>query len=112
MAEKIKLEKTIQQKSEFSKVVSREFTTFVQPTDEDAGDTVQELFRLYDKLYLEIPLDGVQSHTYLIEESSKLVDITQENPEIQPLLDEISDLRERLLIANQEIFDLENQNDE
>lgn len=112
MAEKFKLQKTVQQKEEFSKVVSREFTTFTQPTDEEIGDTVQELFRLYDKLYLEIPLDGVQSHTYLIEESSKLVDITQENPEIQPLLDEISDLRERLLIANQQIFDLENQNDE
>ena len=112
MAEKIKLQKTIQQKSEFSKVVPTEFTTFTQPTDEEAGDTVQELFRLYDKLYLEIPLEGALSHTYLIEESSKLVDITQENAEIQPLLDEISELRERLLLANQQIFDLENQNDE
>lgn len=111
MAEKVKLQKTIQQKDEFSKVVSREFTTFTQPTDEEIGDTVEEFFRLYDKLYLEIPLEGALSHTYLIEESSKLVDITQENEEIQPLLDEISDLRERLLLANEQIFELETEND-
>ena len=111
MAEKVKLEKTILQKTELSKVVSKEFTTFTRPTDEEAGNTVQELFRLYDKLYLEIPLEGPLSHTYLIEESSKLVNLTQDNLEIQPLLDEITELRERLLIANQQIFDLETQND-
>lgn len=109
MAEKIRLQKTIQKKDEFSRVISREFTTFTQPTDEEEGDTVQNLFRLYDKFYLEIPLEGAQSHRYLLEESSKLVELTQDNQEIQPLLDEISDLRERLFLANQEIFDLQNQ---
>lgn len=107
MAEKIKLHKTIYEKESFNKAISRQFNTFTQPTDEEAGDTVQELFRLYDKLYLEIPLDGAQSHTYLIQESSKLVALSTENLEIQPLLDEISDLRERLLLANQEIIDLQ-----
>lgn len=109
MAEKVKLEKTIQQKDEFSRVISREFTTFVKPTDTEIGDTVEELFRLYAKLYLEIPLEGPQSHTYLLEESSKLVSLTQDNQEIQPLLDEISTLRESLLLANQQIFELEQQ---
>lgn len=109
MAEKVKLQKTIQKKEEFSKVVFREFTTFTQPTDEESGDTVAELFRLYDKLYLEVPLKGPQSHSYLIEESSKLISITKDNTEIQPLLDEISELRERLLLANQQIFELESQ---
>lgn len=107
MAEKIKLQNTIQQKEDLAKVVSKQFTTFTQPTDIESGDTVEELFRLYDKLYLEIPLEGPKSHTYLIEESSKLVSVTQENEEIQPLLDEISELRERLLIANQQLVDLQ-----
>lgn len=110
MAEKVKLKKTVKQKEELSRVISREFTTFTQPVDEESGDTVQELFRLYSKLYLSIPLQGPQSHTYLIEESSKLVSFTQDNSEIQPLLDEISELRERLLIANRQIFELETQN--
>lgn len=109
MAEKVKLIKTVQQKDQFSKVVPREFTTFVRETDQEAGDTVQELFRLYDKLYLDIPLQGPQSHTYLLEESSKLVQVTQDNEEIQPLLDEINELRERLLIANQQLIEIQTQ---
>lgn len=112
MAEKVRIKKTIQQKDQFSKVVSNEFTTFVRETDEQAGDTVPDLFRLYDKLYLDIPLLGAQSHTYLIEESSKLVQVTQDNDEIQPLLDEINELRERLLIANQQIIQIQTRNNE
>jgi len=108
MAEKYRLSKTLFNKNELSKVINSDFTTFSQPTIEQDNDTVQELFRLYDKLYLEIPLQGPQSHTYLIEESSKLVSITQDL-DIQPLLDEISELRQRLLDANEEILNLENQ---
>lgn len=108
MAEKYRLSKTLFNKNELSKVINSDFTTFSQPTVEQDNDTVQELFRLYDKLYLEIPLQGPQSHTYLIEESSKLVSIAQDL-DIQPLLDEISELRQRLLDANEEILNLENQ---
>lgn len=108
MAEKYRLSKTLFNKNELTKVVKTDFTTFAQPTVEQDNDTVQELFRLYDKLYLEIPLQGPQSHAYLIEESSKLVSITQDL-DIQPLLDEISELRQRLLDANEEILNLENQ---
>lgn len=108
MAEKYKLSKTLLNKKEVSKVINLDFTTFSQPTTEQDTDTIQELFRLYDKLYLEIPLQGPQSHEYLIEESSKLVSITQDL-DIQPLLDEISELRQRLLDANEEILNLENQ---
>ena len=109
MAENIRLQKTVREKSDLDKVVSKEFTTFIQPTEQDSNDTVTELFRLYDKLYLDIPLEGFQSHTYLIEQSSKLVEVVEESPDIQPLLDEISDLREKLLIANEQINELENQ---
>ena len=109
MAKNLRLQKTVQKKEELEKVVSRTFTTFTQPQPTDDPDTVTELFRLYDKLYLDIPLEGASSHTYLIEQSSKLVEIVQEGPDIQPLLDEITDLRQRLLEANQTINDLENQ---
>lgn len=109
MAEKVRFVKTVQQKEDFNKVVSKDFITFVETQEQDT-DTVQELFRLYDKLYLEIPLEGPQSHTYLLEESSKLVELQADNTTIQPLLDEISELRERLLIANEQIFELEQEN--
>lgn len=107
MAEKVKLQRTLQDKEDFNTVVSREFTTFTQPGDLPDTDNINELFRLYDKLYLNIPLEGPQSHTYLIEESRKLVNIQEDNSEIQPLLDEITQLRARLLQANEQLFKLE-----
>ena len=108
MAEKVKLERTVQEKDELVKVVRRQFNTFVQPVEVEDNDTVEELFRLYDKLYLEIPLEGDKSHTYLITESSKLVTIEQEQ-DIAPLLQEITELRQRLLEANEQISELENR---
>lgn len=110
MAEKIRLKRTVNEIESTAKVVSKTFTTFTQPVDEEIGDTVQELFRLYDKLYLSIPLEGAQSHRYIVEESSKLISFTEDNSEIQPLLDEISELRERLLLANQELLEAQTQN--
>lgn len=107
MAKSIRLQRTLQDKEDFNTVVSREFNTFTQPIQNVDTDNVSELFRLYDKLYLEIPLEGPQSHTYLIEESSKLVSVQEDNTEIQPLLDEITTLREQLLNANEQILQLE-----
>ena len=97
---KIRLSKNVFNNEELSKTVSREFTSFVEEIDEDR-DTVQELFRLYDKLFYEIPAEGdIKSHEFLIRESSKVVELEKENLEVQPLLDEIADLRERLLQQN------------
>ena len=42
------------------------------------------------------------SHKYLIRESSKLVQLEKDDTEIQPLLDEITNLRTRLLEMNVE----------
>jgi hypothetical protein len=109
MAEKYRLSKTVLNKNELERVVDTEFSTFSQPTLDESNDTVQELFRLYNALYLEIPFEGPQSHTYLIGESSKLIQVAQDTLDIQPLLDEISDLRQRLLDADQALLLLESQ---
>ena len=51
----------------------------------------------------EIPAEGSSnSHEYLIRESSKLVQLEKDDTEIQPLLDEITNLRTRLLEMNVE----------
>lgn len=109
MDRNVRLSKTVKERDDLTKVISSTFTTFLQPEDLPDPDTVEELFRLYDKLYLEIPLEGPKSHTYLIEESSKLIQLNPDTTAIQPLLDEITELRERLLTANEQIFDLERQ---
>jgi hypothetical protein len=110
MANEINIHKTVLKKDEFDRVVDTSFSTFVDPVAEVNNDTVEELFRLYDKLYYEIPIEGTtQSHTYLVQKSSKLVNLEKDLTDVQPLLDEISELRERLLVINQEKIEIQTQ---
>ena len=89
---KIRIQKNVLSKEDFDKSVDRSFKTFVNEQVEEETDSIQELFRLYDKFYYEIPTEGDElSHEFLIRESSKL----------QPLLDEISELRQRILEQQQ-----------
>jgi hypothetical protein len=101
----IRTKKTVYSRDDFDKAVDRSFTTFVD-IDEEENDTVEELLRLYDKLYYELPIEGeTGSHEYIIKKSSKLVNIEKDLTEIQPLLDEITQLREQLLLANQQLIE-------
>jgi hypothetical protein len=108
MAKQVDIRKTVYNKEQFTKIVDNTFNTYKQPIPEQDPDTIQELFRLYDKLYFEIDLEGqTQSHRYLVNRSLELINFEANTEEIQPLLDEIAQLREQLLIANQQIIDLE-----
>jgi hypothetical protein len=107
----IKIQKTVFDTTEFNRVVDRSFSTFTQPVEEEDEDTVENFFRLYEKLYFTIdPTGETDSHQYLIAKSSELVNFERNTEDIQPLLDEISQLREQLLQANQQILDLETTN--
>jgi|TARA_Y100000361_G_C10983292_1_gene250241 hypothetical protein len=107
MAE-INIQKTVFNRTEFERVVDRNFKTFVPPVELVDTDTVAELFRLYNKLYLEIPLrNSNSSHEYLIRRSSELVDLDETDDQLQPLLDEIANLRAQLVDANEDVLRLE-----
>lgn len=108
MANDIQIQKTVLNSTTFNKVVDTSFSTFTQPVVEEDPDTVEELFRLYDKLYFDIDVTGdINSHEYLVKKSSELLNFSTTTEDIQPLLDEIAQLREQLLIANQQILTLE-----
>lgn len=110
MANEIPIKKSVFSTSKLNRVVNRDFETFTPPPTISDTDTIEELFRLYDLLYFSIPVDGeTLSHEYLIVESSKLKRFQRDTEDIQPLLDEIAELRQQLLIAEQEILDLESQ---
>lgn len=95
---------------QFSKVVDTSFKTFTKPTAEQDIDTIEELFRLYEKLYFIIPIEGeINSHQYLLKKSSEITSFQQTTEDIQPLLDEISQLRTRLLQCNEDNLQLQNQ---
>ena len=108
MANDIQLQKTVFGKVDFSKVVDTSFKTFTQPIPEEDPDTPEELFRLYDKLYYSIDLEGdTESHRYLVNKSSELLNFEANTENIQPLLDEIAQLRQDNLNLSQQILTLE-----
>ena len=101
----VQIQKTVFTKEEFKKTIDTSFSTYIDPVEEEDNDTIEELFRLYDKLFYEIPIEGDnKSHRYILEETSKLINFDTNDEEIQPLLDEISTLREQLLIANAQVL--------
>ena len=108
MANDIQIQRTVLNKDKYRKVIDTSFSTFTQPVQEEAQNTVEEFFRLYEELYYVIDVQGEDnSHEYLARRSSELADFSKSTEEIQPLLDEISQLREQLLQANQQILALE-----
>lgn len=110
MAKEIKIQKNVYQNPQFDKVVDRSFSFYNQPPAEEQELTIEDFFNLYERFYLEIDINGdEQSHEYLIKRSSELVDFEKDTSDIEPLLDEIAQLREQLLGAQQQIIDLTTQ---
>ena len=107
--ERVRIQKEVYRSDQFNNLVDRQFTTFTKPIEEVDTDTVEEFFRLYDKLYYSIPIEGDEnSHQYLLQKSSELTDFEKTTEDIQPLLDEIAQLRQQNLELNQQIFEAEN----
>lgn len=110
MVEKVNIQKTVLNNEQFKRTVDTSFKFYAKPVPVQDPDTVEELFRLYDKLFFSIPATGPNSHQYIVIRSSDIYSAPATNAEIQPLLDEIAELRQRLLEANQEILNLSQQN--
>ena len=111
MANEIKIQKKVYDPKTFDKVIDRDFKTFAQPDDPALQPTVEEFFSLYDQLYFEIPLEGeTNSHTFLVTKSSELLDYEKDTADIQPLLDEISILREQVLSLNEQLIEANTPN--
>lgn len=107
MSKDIRIQKTVYNKGEFDKVVDRSFKTYLQPVPEAQVPTISEFFQLYEQLYLEIPVRGsTQSHEYLVQRSSELTDFEKDTSDIQPLLEEIAQLREQILNYQNQIIAL------
>ena len=108
MANNVQIQKTVLSKAEFVKVVDTTFNTFTQPVINTGVDTIDEFFRLYEELYFEIDVLGdTDSHEYLVKKSSELLTFDAVTENIQPLLDEIAQLRIENLALNQELVSLQ-----
>ena len=108
MAKKVDIKKTVFNASSYVDVIDRSFKHFKAPEPIVDTDTIEELFRLYEKFYAQISIEGPnQSHQYLVERSSELYAVDNQLDAIQPLLDEVASLRTQLLDSNRQILELE-----
>ena len=108
--EEIKLDKQEFNADVYKNVIDTSFTELTlsnQPPAENL-DTIENLFRLYSKLFYDIPKTGSNnSHTYLITESTNYVGVSEQNTQdVQALLDEISQLRQELLEKDKTILSI------
>jgi hypothetical protein len=110
----VNLNRQVFDKTKFNETVDTSFTQLVSQLDPTFFNldlaTIEDFFTLYNKFFFEIPKEGeVNSHTYLIKESSDYVGFQANNEDIQALLDEIATLRQENLSIRQELSDVINQ---
>jgi len=112
----IDLNRQVFDKKKFNETIDTSFTQLVTQPDPTFFDlnlaTIEDFFTLYEKFFFQIPKEGeINSHTYLIKESSDYVGLQSNNEDIQALLDEIAQLRQENLLIRQEQIDIVKQID-
>ena len=71
------------------------------------SERISNLLESYNELFYEIPKEGeINSHEYLIKQSTNYVGSQIITDDVQALLDEITSLREENLVLQQNIVDL------
>lgn len=103
------LNKTVYNRREYVNVIDTSFTQLTPPSPpvEDTI-TVEEFFSYYDKIFYDIPAEGnINSHAYLVKTSGEYINAAAPNEEVQLLLDEITSLRQQLLVANQQVLNIQ-----
>ena len=105
MSEKITINKTAYNKSQFGQVINNQFTQFNPAPSASVALTidVNQFFQAYENLFFQIPKVGdIKSHQYLVNKSSEYIGESAMSEEVQALLEEITQLR-------QENVDLQHQ---
>ncbi len=91
-------------RKQFNDTVNTQFTELGVGTPPDLANfdpslaTVGDFFTIYQTLFFQIPKEGdVNSHLFLIKESSEYLNFRAQQEEIEALLEEISELRQQNL---------------
>ena len=109
MAENINLNKEVFNKRDYQKTINTSFTQLDVPSVQEQltqQTTIPEFFNLYNELFYEINEIGeTNSHEYLIKTSSQYINFNENDELIQALQNEIAQLREELLGAQQQLVE-------
>jgi len=112
MAETISIEITGYNRAELGKTINTSFSEFAPTvtaqTINAAAPTVSEFFTDYSTLFYEIPKTGdINSHEYLVKQSSEYIGGAAINGDIEALQAEITNLRQENLQLQQYINNLQ-----
>jgi len=106
MARNIKLNKEVFNKRDYEKTINTSFTQLgVKSVQEQINEqpSIQEFFDMYNQLFYEInELGETNSHEYLIKTSSDYIAFDENDEIIEALQNEIAQLRQELLEAQQQ----------
>jgi hypothetical protein len=109
MSEEIKLNKTVYNKDLYLKTIDTEFKQLGIKTIQEQIDseiTVDQFFEFYNELFYDIPERGnINSHEFLIIQSSNYINFEGNTEEIEALQNEIFQLRQELLSTQQQLID-------
>ncbi len=97
----IPIQKNIYSSNKFKEVIDTNFSELFNTQD---NFNVDDFFNQYNRLFIEIPLNGQSSHAELIRRSSELLGPTgpdAKDREIENLQAALKDLSEQLVTANQ-----------
>ena len=104
--QKVNLQKTVFNKSQYESTINTEFTEFGVTTiqeEQEAETSVEDFFTQYDQLFYDIPAEGdINSHQYLVRTSGEYISFDENQEEIDALRDEIASLRQENLELTQE----------
>lgn len=105
---RLKLTKKLYNKEAYLNTIDTSFTELVFiPPEPILPPTIDEFFSLYEELFYDIPKEGeINSHEYLIKQSTDYIGSAVITEDIQALLDEITALRQENLELQQNIVDL------
>ena len=109
MSKRLNLNRTLFDKSKYSKTIDTSFKELIPPLleNEIPSITVVDFFEAYDNLFFEIPKTGLNSHNTLIQKSTEYVGDQQTNEELDALYAEVTALREQLLETQKELSDIQ-----
>ena len=106
MSEKVTINKTSYNKSQFGQIVDNQFTQFSSTPTSSVALTidVNQFFQAYENLFFQIPkLGEINSHQYLVNKSGNYIDENAVSEEVQALLEEITQLRQENLDLQRQI---------
>ncbi len=106
MSEQVPIIKDVFGKTSYTNIIDRNFRQFLPARTNVTASIVslEEFFALYESLFYEIPKEGEQSHTYIATTSAKYAGLViVDSGDIDLLQQEITALKEQLLLANETI---------